>query len=294
MEQHNIDSRFKEGLGNIRRQPSADAWARLQSQMAAPEAMPAAVPEKEEEKHRPVFWLSIAAAIITLLVSVAVFRFGQNSKTTSPELAANQVKEKPAGTSNFEVKPDKLVERIEVLKPENKQIASVSTPKSIESTGKTEQIEKQPKSLNTSKIDPETASENRQLTNNSTPKAEKFSKPETNLNPEEKKKANETMLAVQTPTPKVEKITNPEADLMSQPIEVIVKRDVSANQVAMNEPERSEEKHSSFKFKNIVKQAVNLKQGEGVNLAELGLNENSKLAMDARNLRQKVSRVFEN
>lgn len=283
MEQHNIDSHFKEGLSNISRQPSADAWARLQNQMAETSETPVIVPEKEEEKRKPVFWLSIAAAIITLLVSIAVFRFGQNSETTSPELAAKL----PAQTSMPEVKTA-------TQQPENNQIASVSTPKSKEGINGPKQIKKWSNTVISTNKNQEISSENHQLAQVKTSKVEPITNPETNLKPQEKTEVSEIMLAVQTPAPKAEKTTNPEADLMNQHIEVIVKRDASSNQVAMNEPEKSEEPQGSLKFKNIIKQAVNLKQGEGVNLAELGLNQNSKLAMDARSLRHKVSRVFEN
>lgn len=245
MEQHNIDSRFNEGLGNVSRQPSADAWARLQSQMAATNDIQVIVPEKEEEKRKPIFWLSIAAAVITLLVSVAVFRFASKELATSPELASNVVKDHKSETSTSEVKSDNLVEKTAVVQPENTHIARVSTSKSTEINSVPKQIEKQTTSVNTSNRKPETAAENQQLAAVKTSKVAPQSKLETKIKPEEKTESNETMLAVQTPAPKADKTANPEADLMGQPIEVIVKRDISANQVAMNEPEKSEENHKN-------------------------------------------------
>src|SRR5688572_24117832 len=102
MEQHNIDSRFKKGLENLNRQPSADAWARLQSQMNNPEVAPETVtpqPEEKEEKRILLWWHYAAAAVILLFVSIGIIKNGTNfGGKTTPELAVNQPKENPAVT----------------------------------------------------------------------------------------------------------------------------------------------------------------------------------------------------
>ena len=96
MEQHNIDSRFKIRLENLNRQPSADAWARLQSQLNAPEAAPETIapqPEEKEEKRILLWWHYAAAAVVLLFISVGIIKNATNfGGKTAPELAVNQPK----------------------------------------------------------------------------------------------------------------------------------------------------------------------------------------------------------
>jgi hypothetical protein len=284
MEQHNIDSRFKEGLGNLNRKPSADAFARLQAKMAAAEETPVIPMEQPQEKKRPVWWLSIAAAVVLLLASVAVFRGLKETNPAAPELASVSQKATLPETN----KTVKTEITTAAIAPEKTKIAIISGTKSKSAPALTLQPEKTGTAGKAKdKTAPVIAATKSKIPVNATVKETKTVLPET-ANPE-------PQLAYQMP----EKTTaTPEtvSDLSGKPIEVIVKLDSKEKSavaaVAANTPETATETKPSL-LKNIFKQAKNLKNGD-MSLAEMGLIQDTKLALESRNLHARFSKVFQN
>ena len=296
MEQHNIDSRFKQGLENLNRQPSADAWARLQSKLNEPVAAPepeAAQPEKKEERRILMWWHYAAAAVVLLFISFGILKNGSYfGGKTAPELAVNQAKEKPAETSEQTEIPAP-VNQTEIA-PE-KAIAKVETSKSRTTKTSENGINKGSKTASIISSEIQLKPE----TENALAVARPKKKRAVIVDPEKLPVANsktvqpeKTMLAATNPVtePKAEIAENKKTALAGMVIEVIVKKDNQESALAMQTP-APEEKDS--KLKSIFKQALNLKNGEKVDLQALGVAPDSKLALGTRSLHQKVSKVLD-
>lgn len=289
MEQHNIDSRFKKGLENLDRQPSADAWARLQSQMNAPHVLPETEmmqSEEKEEKRILVWWQFAAAAVVLLFVSIGIIKNGMISggKTSAP-VAVNKPTELPELSKKATEIP------APVLESETKPVKAIAV------VGTTE---KQPETItgnsneNEVKSAPAKAQKTQLAQVSKKVKAEKtlMDKPEKPIADEMKPARKEEVLIASNQT---NNATNPETaetkstGLEGMAIEVIVKRDNPANALAVNN--MPEERENDSKLKSIVKkQAKNLKN---IDLQALGLTPDSKLAASTRNIQQKFSKVLD-
>jgi len=291
MEQHNIDSRFKKGLENLNRQPSQDAWARLQSQMNAPVAATEpeiSAPEEKEERRVLVWWHYAAAAVVLLFISVGIIKNGTNlDGKTAQQIAVNQPKE----ISNT---PEK---RIEVQAP---AIVEETAPETAIASTESKETETEKAFKNGSQNEVKTGIEvsSQKQVAQLAPRVKK--KKLILVDPEKKPvadkktaKPEETMLASNTQpvTPKAETQNVKPSGLAGMAIEVIVKKDNSENLLAMHTPENNEEKDS--KIKSIFKQARNLKNGEKVDLQALGVTSDSKLAMGTRSLHEKFTKVLD-
>lgn len=290
MEQHNIDSHFNQGLENLNRQPSTDAWARLQQRMQEAEAAPVAEkvqPEEKEERRVIAWWYYAAAALVLLLLSVGVL---QNSKVTGPEnMPVAEIK--PAKVKNVEETP---------VNPETENAApalAANTEGQPTENTLQEKVTSESKTNAPAAFKPENSIA---LTTKGTRKK----KPAIIVLPHTKNTAvapqetvpteEKTLLASVTESPvKAQAKAEQSKSLEGTAIEVIVKRDRPAteNAIAMETVSETDEKGS--KLKNIFKQARNLKNGDGVNLQELGLTADSKLAMGTRNIQQKFSKVLD-
>lgn len=290
MEQHNIDSRFKQGLDNLNRQPSADAWARLQSRLNEPVVAPKpeiAEPEMKENKRILLWWHYAAAAVVLLFVSVGIFKNGSNlSGKTATEVAVNQSNETQAGNEkSIEVQtpvhkkaiiPENAIAKQKMPKTKPANVAENAIKMEVKSAVNTSpetqlaQLTSKPKKKRTVLVDPE-----KPILVESTPAQQE-----------------ETLLATNTPAP-ASKTETPEvkpSGLAGMAIEVIVKKDNSENAVALQTPADTEK---DSKLVSIFKQARNLKNGDKVDFQALGVTPDSKFAIGTRNLHQKVSKVLD-
>jgi len=297
MEQHNIDSRFKKGLENLNRQPTPDAWARLQNQLNTPVAAPEPEITKAEEKEERrilVWWHYAAAAVVLLFVSFGILKNGSflGEKTQMP-MAVNQPKEISEPVEKAAEVTLPISENVAV---KENLIAATETPDSEISP----EIKPENAMKNGSKTEVKTAfsqAPEKQLAQNTAKSktSETVAKsPEKLISGTDKpEKTEEKLLAAnQTNTEiKTETSETKPALLAGMAIEVIVKKDNSENALALVEPAPEEDKDS--KLKSIFKQAKNLKNGESVDLQALGVNSDSKLAMGTRTISQKFSKVLD-
>lgn len=301
MEQHNIDSRFKEGLKNLNRQPSADAWARLQNQMQAPqvtqEPKMVASEEKKEERRTLLWWHYAAAAVVLLFISVGIFRNGSDfsGKTEMPvavnkttEIAAPTVKTPEVSAPVLEKNPapENIIAAIETPKTIVESKNENSSKNAVKNGSKTEvkttftnapktQIAQVTKKVKTEKTAIKTPVQEQIKSERPSQKQEEIMLASAQTNQNVKAKTSETKPAL----------------LAGMAIEVIVKKDNSENALAMAETVPDDDKDS--KLKSIFKQAKNLKNGEPVDLQAIGLNTDTKLAMGTRNITQKFSKVLD-
>ncbi|MDX5442900.1 MAG: hypothetical protein LPJ89_03860, partial [Hymenobacteraceae bacterium] len=95
--------------------------------------------------------------------------------------------------------------------------------------------------------------------------------------------------------------TTPAASaLAGKPIEVIIHRDaepatpeVMYASAGNAQPDEEDNQPGKLKLvKNIVKQAISLKNGDGVDLEELGFNSNNKIAFETQAAKQKLSKII--
>ncbi|MFC5270154.1 hypothetical protein [Adhaeribacter terreus] len=298
MEQHNIDSRFKEGLQNLNRQPSADAWARLQSQMNAaqlpeePEMV--ATEEKKEERRILMWWHYAAAAVVLLFVTFGLLKNGSNfSGKTEMPVAVNQTSKVAEPTEKMQEVSAPVSEK--ATTSEN-MIAATETPETaIESENSSKNAVKN--GIKTEAKTPFTVAPKTQIAQNTkNVKAEKLTdempvqeKPK----PEQMASKTEEVMIASTQTNNAVNAKTSEtkpALLAGMAIEVIVKKDNSENALAMAEPVPADDKDS--KLVNIFKQAKNLKNGEPVDLQAF-LVPDSKFAKGTRNITQKFSKVLD-
>jgi hypothetical protein len=296
MEQHNIDSRFKQGLENISRQPSADAWARLQNRMQEAEAAPViqtVQPEEKEERRVIAWWYYAAAAIVVLLISVGVL---QNSSFFGPESMPVAVN-KPA--ENMAETVEKGSVQKAITKTENTAIAGNTASDKTETSG-TESLPTNTERNATPKSFEDLKAGNATV---QVAKAPRKKKPAIIVLPQTKNGAPEmqpsapaeekTLLASNTENPAKPQVkTEKAAGQDGMVIEVIVKKDRSESEQALALQTPAENSGKQSKLKSIFKQAKNLKNGEGVNLQELGLFADTKLALGSRN-HEKVTKILD-
>ncbi|KAA9325187.1 hypothetical protein [Adhaeribacter soli] len=301
MEQHNIDSRFKQGLENISRQPSADAWARLQNRMQEAEAAPVietVQPEEKEERRVIAWWYYAAAAIVVLLISVGVLR---NSKVLGPEsmpVAVNKPAEKIAETiKSGSVQKDEAqkveAQTANILIADNATSDKIGEPVNTNPTANAEE-NTAPRSFENLKAENATVQ---------VAKAPRKKKPAIIVLPHTKNTVPELrqpalveekgLLASNTENPaKPQAKTEKASGLEGMVIEVIVKKDRTDTEQALALQTPVENSGKQSKLKSIFKQAKNLKNGEGVNLQELGLFADTKLALGSRN-HEKVNKILD-
>jgi PHP family Zn ribbon phosphoesterase len=298
MEQHNIDSRFKKGLENVSRQPSADAWARLQSRMQEAETAPVTeISEAEEKEERKVitWWYYAAAAVVVLLISVGVLK---NSIVNGPESLPVALNKTPSEIHNSEVKATPEVSAPEIIaetKTTDRAIAQNSVKEKVttqpETTESAKKSTKNAPAFASENATVQVAKTNQQLKAKEqkvtpVPASESIVKPEVQ---EEK-----VLLAATTEKPSsVKDQPQPAPSLGGMVIEVVVKKDANSEALAANTTTAGEPENKPALIKNLFKQAKSLKNGTGVNFQELGLSADSKLAHGTRTLHDKVTKVLD-
>lgn len=288
MEPEDIDKLFNERLGKMAPTPPADLWNRLQERMqeempqAAP--VPQLQPEEHQEKRRFGFiYYSIAAAIALLLAVGVVLKFQQPQTVTDQTIAQVDVTGKADATTEETI----------VTEPAPEQTIAAVTP---DETIAEPTITEDP----TIDAEPETAVANKPTSRKAAPKAtDRWVKVETAKQPA-------AMLAKQTTKPATpEAIVEPTVAThtpvsfasakSAEPVEIIIKRSVTQENVALASAAEPEE-NSSFQrkqnlAKNIFKQVKNLSNGEKVNLEEVGLSAD-RIALETKIGKQKISKVI--
>ena len=266
MEPEEIDKLFKYRLASLPATPPADAWTRLQQKMEPP-------------KKTRSMWIYYAAASITLFIISGIWFFTYQNTLNSNTVATVN---KPNTSTSTTIKTDGPVMAIpEEVKTKENPIAQANAIKP--DTKQQPAIQK-----------PVTG---RKSGNTPAPIVAKAQKPK---KPEKHRAINIKADPVNTPTlpfsePK-EKLAQVNPDmpaqttgLMASVVEVKIKRDTPA------EADKSElQENISRKtklLKNIYKQARNLKNGEQVELASLGINTD-KINSETKELKHKINKVI--
>jgi PHP family Zn ribbon phosphoesterase len=299
MEQHNIDSRFKQGLENVSRQPSADAWARLQSRMQEAETAPPAEviqPEEKEERKVIAWWYYAAAAVVLLLVSVGILKNSTGNGPQSMPLAVNQATKTESRKPEVKASQDVVTPEINTeANTANTVIAQNSVPEEISSQVVSQEIVKQ-----SAKKSPAYSTENGTVqiakTNPFPIAKENKVDPGQISEPKEQVKQQEEKVLLAAATEKPASVKNqmqPSGSLGGMVIEVVVKKDPSAEALAANTTTSGETETKPALIKSLFQQAKSLKNGEGVNFQALGLSADSKLAQGTKTLHDKVTKVLD-
>jgi len=266
MEPEDIDKIFKNRLSNLPATPSDDAWKRLQQKMEPP-------------KKARSMWIYYAAASITLLIISGIWFFSNKNTLDNGTLAS--IKTPEAATSKPANPENPITIRPEDVKTNEYQIA---------------QAEKvQPEVIQ--KSTPAIRSAVKSKEKNKMPLMAKAAKP---MNTEDKRfkdKASPSMfsptLNASAPEEKLALVNQdkplPSEMLTAGIIEVTVKRDNPEVE------ERSELRENLARktslLKNIFKQARNLKNGDQVELASLGINT-EKINSEKQELKDKLNKVI--
>jgi len=277
MEPENIDKLFKDKMAGFSPSPSPDAWLRLQQKMEPP-------------KKERTMWVYYAAASIALLlisgsllfknyyalpgnnnVPVAISKPAQkNNNLPVPEATQTPALASTSETTNETLNEKNQKERIVDLpnpaekfktatmanKPSVKQVASINTPKKLPLA----------KVKNSDDVMPELETE---------------ATPTLAQNSQTSSPVNNTVAL--TPTPPALGV-----------VQVVIKRDNTDDALVMNSEQTDLKENIARKgalLKNIYKQARNLKNGEAVELAALGI-DTEKVNSESKNLKQKITKVI--
>ncbi len=282
MKPEEIDKIFGERLKNAAPTPPADLWNRLQ------ERMEAELPQ-QEQKVKPIgffMWVNkyAAAAAVTLMLSVGgTLYMLQEEKSGKVEgLAQTDVKQaaptalpsEKADAVAFPAATDKPAGSLANVPKANAQEPQLSAeapvlvaePQHVPATAKARIAKATPKRQATKSL--ETTAE---------PQPEQLSTLALLNNKEEETAAGTS----------------------SAPLEIIIKR--ASEPVAFASETYTEEAYAAEEgtgfdkkrrlAKNILKQVVNLSNGERVELSELGINAN-KIALETQIGKQKISKVI--
>ena len=266
MEPEEIDKLFKDRLAGLPAIPPANAWMRLQQKMEPP-------------KKTRSMWIYYAAASITLLIISGIWFFTNQSTLNNGTLATIN---KPKASTSSPVKKEAPVlvipeenittepqiAQTENVQPEVKQKANAPIPAVVERYAKIQ-------APVIAKVKKPYYKENNL--------ANKKASPIKHL-PTSTTSAPEERLAFAKPDKPLAA-----EDLTASIIEVKIIRD------SPEAEERSELRENLARktslLKNIYKQARNLKNGEQVELASLGINT-EKLNSEKKEIKEKLNKVI--
>ncbi|GEO06783.1 hypothetical protein AAE02nite_44470 [Adhaeribacter aerolatus] len=274
MEPEEIDKLFKNRLGNLPVPPSADAWMRLQQKMEPP------------KKERTMWIYYAAASVVILLISGLLL------------------------LRNYNPEPTATVAQTEVTMPTEKNnsknpITQATTPPETTSTSETAviaQVDKKAEVVNREpklEIRKETTRKNTdaKLAQVKPKGAGKKSGSELPATPTvDTKKDNAPALALENKTiiaPDNQSVAA-NKEINNQVVQVLVKQDNTDEAALAYNTETDLRENISKKgalLKNIYKQARNLKNGEPVELAALGLTP-EKINSEKENIKQKLNKVI--
>ncbi|MER2998393.1 hypothetical protein [Pontibacter populi] len=287
MEPEEVDKLFNERLGRMAPAPPAALWNRLQERMEAemPQATLQIQQEQHEEKRRYGFlYYSIAAAIALLLAVGVVLKFNQPQTVTDQTIAQVDLGDKqttePAQTIATDKTAASTEQTIAVATPEQTIADPTVTeePTIVAAPAKTiakKPVTKPRKRADQQWVKVEGTKQPAMLAQQTTKPAQQVEEPQ-------------LPTAVQTP------VAFASAN-SAEPVQIIIKRTVNNEPVALAASDEPEE-NSSFEkkqrlAKSIFKQVKNLSNGEQVNFADLGVNAN-KIALETKIGKQKISKVI--
>lgn len=284
MEPEEIDKLYKERLGRMAPTPPADLWNRLQDRMAEEMPQAAPVPLHEEKRRFGFLYYSIAAAVTLLLAVGVVLKFNQPQPATNHTMAHTNVApgaEQPAATI---VAPEATPEQtIAAVTPDE----TIAEPTIAQTPTKVSETPAPAKTRRAIPAKPARKTEERWVKVDPKPA---------------------TMLARQTPVTEAPEMT-PQQQTVAQhtpvsfasagsaePVEIIIKRTVSQEHVAIAAADEPAEEATSFQrkqklAKSIFKQVKNISNGEKVDLSEIGLSAD-RIALETKIGKQKISKVI--
>lgn len=274
MSAEDLDKLFRDKLKNRPVAPSAHAWERLQARMepAAP---------KLERKVIPMWYYSAAAAV-TLLLGVGFWTAKEEINPLQPDATVATVQQ-PAVTAPVQ-------EPARAQETQKSAQADFSTP--------AQQPAAQQAAPMMALAEKTEKNSSAQATGNSQPASKKENKPThvdqmpVTLTPD----ATSEAMASAQPAPK-EAVSSPKE---APALEIIVKLDNQKEAMAMAAPveqaaplAQEEERSGAGKvLKGIFKQVKNLKDGEKINLEELGITKHT-FALETNIGNRKISKTIE-
>ncbi|PSR57077.1 hypothetical protein AHMF7605_28155 [Adhaeribacter arboris] len=277
MKEEEVDQYFKDKFQQFAPVPSADAWARLQSKMEPP------------QQKRSLMWVySVAATITLLLVSGVLFFWLPTDKIqpdgnltrTNPISGPQPLKLTPKETTlaDINAKTPSWPETVETITREK---VSETNNANASTNTTTSKPAKKGKKIRPGVLVASTKTKNRE---NLKSRKEPNSSPET--------------LPVNT----VVAQTTPDAPATTEErvMEVIIKKDpvptvayTSEKEYATTEEVIKENISKKGRLvKNIFKQVRNLKNGEKVELSDLGVNANYRIDVESKLFKQKYTKVI--
>ncbi|WP_026464557.1 hypothetical protein [Adhaeribacter aquaticus] len=254
MNPEDIDKLFKEKLERLPAAPSADAWARLQQKMEPP-------------KKRENTWLLYVAASVSVLLIMGLLYFNKLVKPETTLVARNNPPEQVSTASPEIIEQPAVIAQNNILQDQvNEEDAA-------------------PMAALAHDID--------------NPESTVVAATQKRLVPDKNKakyygsdnKANELVNLNQS-SPISEAVATIAAEESAvNIIEVIIKRDGSSENEYGNSAEELQPNSKKSLLKAIYKQARNLKNGERVELAALGVNT-EKMNAEGKNIKEKISKVI--
>ncbi len=277
MKEEEIDQFFKNKLGPYAPAPSADAWARLQSKMEPP------------QQKRPIMWVYYAAAAVTLVLVSGVLMFWLRSNEIKQD--GNLARQTPV-IKNL---PLRTTEPI---------IADLGT--GIEKPGPKNDIDPELTNQN-AKTQTNTATSGKPVKKNKKIRpgiliaaaAPKKTDAVTKTRPVNKAVNQTETLPATVPAVALASAALPTQDKV---VEVLIKKDTDENILLAQTTEKEFETPSEAirdnltrkgkLVKSIFKQARNLKNGDKVEMSELGLSANYRIDVESKILKHKYSKVI--
>jgi hypothetical protein len=276
MEPEEIDKIFKDRLAGLPVTPSADAWMRLQQKMEPP----------KQENTR---WLLYVAASFSILLLAGVLFFRNYNQQAAPAVARQIVAEpidknisistpiqatNPAATASVNLEEAK--QTINTV-----PAAATTTIKEVESKGMGMRIRIKTRT-STMLVQAKSAPKR-------TVAIKLPAQPVDRSEPAE----NTPVLASVMPQPETTDISlrkNNNSTKNANVVQVVVKVDNSDDGEEDGNLRESLARKGNL-LKNIYKQARNLKNGEPVELAALGL-DSEKINTESKNIKQKITKVI--
>ena len=258
MRKHPVDDLFKRKLTDLQKEPSANAWARIQ--------------EKQQPKPRVIGWVRYAAASV-LIGAIGGYLVLQNSpSTTEKAISSRQEVIKPQQPTNS--LPEKAMEN---AADTERQIAEVPEGKMFK------KVLPAKSNLKSEMVQPDLADNSVGNKKQDLPKLEV-------VQPREEHALNETPAMRDIPEHVNMKSVSPQistpaiASLEAEPTRTIV--------VAVeSEQEHDEDKPKASKFSKVFRQLKNARAGERVDWDEVGFNPKTLVAKVDDRLRNKEEKT---
>ncbi|MBC3541548.1 hypothetical protein ACFSC6_02540 [Rufibacter sediminis] len=294
MSAEDLDKLFRDKLKNNPVTPGNDVWERMQarmqqnSQSQVPNLFVVPVAEEQKEERSPIrMWYYSAAAAVTMLLSVGLWVNRENIDPLQPSGTVATVQEtKP--TAPQSVSPSSEMVTTPAA-PENESTAeyptnTAVTPAPNQALAAVEANSAAPAVNGNVKATPSAIKRN-EVREMEAPKAVSAPEPA-------------AMMAVATPA-KVQEPNQASADA-APALEIIVKLDnaqattslASASTKETDPPQGEEPAGTGRVLKGILKQVKNLKDGEKVNLSELGITKHT-YALETRIGNKKITKSIE-